>query len=146
MRISWLKLSHASNEKSLSSEGSPIAPSAWFLWNTLLLQAYKHFIEINSKVTFMFKKVFKIFVTFIISAIVSGENTVTYMIRDSNKLDWSLLLSALVDVIDFSIKSTIWRIKTGLKFNINFSGNIAQKFLWVAFMFPSCLEFQLRAL
>ena len=28
MRISWLKLSHTSNEKSLSSEGSPNAPSA----------------------------------------------------------------------------------------------------------------------
>ena len=31
-RISWLKLSHASNEKSLSSEVSPNSPLAWNVW------------------------------------------------------------------------------------------------------------------
>ena len=58
----------------------------------------------------------------------SGENTVTNMIRDSNKLDWSLFLSVLVDVIDFPIKSTIRRIKTGLKFISIFLAILRKKF------------------
>ena len=94
----------------------------------------------------MFKKVFKIFVTFRISAIVSGENTATYMIRDSNKLDGSLFLSVLVDIIDFPIKSTIRRIKTGLKFNINlkYCARNSMELEWhLCFQVLSCLEFQL---
>ena len=94
----------------------------------------------------MFKKVFKIFVTFIISAIVSGENTATYMIRDSNKLDGSLFLSVLVDIIDFPIKSTIRRIKTGLKFNINlkYCARNSMELEWhLCFQVLSCLQFQM---
>ena len=78
-----------------------------------------------------------------------GENTVTNMIRYSNKLDWSLFLSVLVDIIDFPIKSTIRRIKTGLKFNINFFGNTyyarnSMELEWhLCFQVLTCLEFQL---
>ena len=43
MRISWLKLSHASNEKSLLSESSPSAPTACFPFGIFLWLPYKIF-------------------------------------------------------------------------------------------------------